>query len=202
MEAKILLSHGDGGILTQELISGIFLKYFGQQDPDKLLDAAIIPVDSGSLAFTTDSFVVSPFFFPGGDIGKLAVCGTVNDLAVSGAIPRYISVSFILEEGLEISRLERIAASIAETARLSGVKVVTGDTKVVERGSADGIYINTAGIGQLSGNIQLGHHRVRPGDAIIINGGIGEHGIAVLSGRPGIAFDTTVKSDCAPLNTL
>lgn len=199
---KILLAHGDGGLLSHELLKDLFLKHFSDQVRDGLYDAAVLPVSAGKMAFTTDSFVVNPIFFPGGDIGKLAVCGTVNDLAVSGATPQFLSASFILEEGLDINDLDRIVISMAETARLAGVEVITGDTKVVERGYADKIYINTAGIGLLPPGIQLGYEQVSPGDVLIINGNIGEHGIAVLSRRQGIAFDSSVVSDCAPLNHL
>lgn len=201
-EDKVLLAHGDGGALSHDLINELFLKHFHGQAQAGLCDAAVIPAAAGRMAFTTDSFVVNPIFFPGGDIGKLAVCGTVNDLAVSGAVPRYISASFILEEGLEMGVLERIAASMAEAAGAAGVKIVTGDTKVVERGSADKVYINTAGIGLLPGGVRLGYDRVAPGDVLVINGNIGEHGVAVLSGRPGIAFESAVESDCAALNHL
>jgi hydrogenase expression/formation protein HypE len=153
---------------------------------------------SPQLAFTTDSYVVKPYFFPGGDIGKLAVCGTVNDLAVQGARPLWLSVGLILEEGLPVSDLEKIVASIAAAARSVGVRVVTGDTKVVERGKCEGIYINTSGIGRVE-RPNLGAARVQAGDAVILSGGLGEHGVAVLSRREGIAFQTSVVSDCAPL---
>lgn len=199
---RILLAHGDGGLLTHRLVSGLFLKYFGMPSRDMFNDSAVIDVPAGRLAFTTDSFVVNPVFFPGGDIGKLAVCGTVNDLAVAGAEPRHLCASFILEEGLLMSRLERIVASMAETARTACVSVVAGDTKVVERGQADSVYINTSGIGLLPEGLRLGHERVTPGDVLIINGSIGDHGIAVLSRRPGVSFESPVKSDCAPLNHL
>lgn len=201
-EKKVLLAHGDGGALSHELINELFLKHFHGQAPGGIHDSAVIPAAAGRMAFTTDSFVVNPIFFPGGDIGKLAVCGTVNDLAVSGAVPRYLSASFILEEGLDLDDLERIAVSMAETAGAAGVKIVTGDTKVVERGSADKVYINTAGIGLLPEGVRLGYELVGPGDVLIINGGIGEHGVAILSRRPGIAFESTVESDCAALNHL
>lgn len=201
-EDKILLAHGDGGLLTHKLIKDLFLEHFHNQTPDGLYDAAVIPVPAGRIAFTTDSFVVNPVFFPGGDIGKLAVCGTVNDLAVSGATPQYLSASFILEEGLDADDLEKIVISMAETARAAGVKIITGDTKVVERGSADKIFINTTGVGLLPAGVRLGYEQVRPGDVLIINGNIGEHGIAVLSRRQGIAFDSLVESDCAALNHL
>lgn len=201
-ENKILLAHGDGGLLTHELIKNLILKHLPDQIPEQLNDAAIIPVPAGRIAFTTDSFVADPIFFPGGDLGKLAVCGTVNDLAVSGALPRYLSVSFILEEGLDITELEKLVVSIAESAKTAGVKVVTGDTKVVERGNADKIYINTTGIGFIPPGTQLGYEQVKPGDVLIINGNIGEHGIAVLSKRQELDFESPVESDCAALNHL
>jgi len=202
IEKKILLAHGDGGLLTHRLITDLFLKHFHNQTSDELSDAAVFSVPAGRIAFTTDSFVVNPIFFPGGDIGKLAVCGTVNDLAVSGATPQFLSASFILEEGLDINDLERIVISMAGTAYSAGIRVVTGDTKVVERGSADKIFINTTGIGLLPDGVRLGYEMVHPGDVVIINGNIGEHGIAVLSKRQGIAFESLVESDCAALNSL
>ncbi len=157
---------------------------------------------SGRLAFTTDSYTVNPIFFPGGDIGKLAVCGTVNDLAMSGARPLYLSLAFIIEEGLPVADLKKVLASIKAAADEAGVKIVTGDTKVVDRGSADKLFINTAGIGQVPEGIDISAANARPGDKIIINGNIGDHGIAVLSQREGLKFKLPVPSDCAPLNTL
>lgn len=202
LKDKILLAHGDGGVLSHELINQLFLKHFNGRAMDGMYDAALIPVQGGRIAFTTDSFVVKPIFFPGGDIGRLAVCGTVNDLAVSGSVPGFISVSFILEEGLDLGDLERVVISLAQAAGEAGVKIVTGDTKVVERGNADKIYINTAGIGVVPAEVALGYERVNPGDVLIINGNIGEHGIAVLSEREGLSFASPVKSDCAALNHL
>jgi len=162
-------------------------------------DSAVREFGGERLAFTTDSYVVQPYFFPGGDIGKLAVCGTVNDLAVQGAQPLWLSLGLILEEGLPLADLEKIIASIQKTAAEVGVTVVTGDTKVVERGKCDGIYINTAGIGRVVSRQPVGGAQLRPGDAVVLSGPIGEHGIAVLSRRAGIAFQTSVVSDCAPL---
>lgn len=198
---RILLAHGDGGVLTHNLIQGLFQKYFTAPELTTLADAALLP-GAGVLAMTTDSFVVNPLFFPGGDIGKLAIAGTVNDLAVSGTQAKYLSAGFILEEGLEIFVLERIVASMAATAKSAGVSIVTGDTKVVERGKGDGVYINTTGIGFMDRHADLGYSRIQPGDKIIINGGIAEHGIAVLSERAGLTFHQSIRSDCAPLNTL
>jgi hydrogenase expression/formation protein HypE len=166
----------------------------------ELEDSAVVEFTGQRLAFTTDSYVVKPYFFPGGDIGKLAVCGTVNDLAMQGAQPLYLSVGMILEEGLLFTDLEKIVASIKATAADVGVKIVTGDTKVVERGKCEGLYINTAGIGRVIADVSS--RRVRPGDAVIVNGTLGEHGVAVLSRREGIAFQTSVISDCAPLWSL
>lgn len=201
-DSRILLAHGDGGLLTHELISRLFNKHFDPEGQLPTSDAAIIPVQAGRLAFSTDTFVVTPVVFPGGDIGKLAVCGTINDLAVSGAVPQYLSAAFILEEGLDLGDLEQLVASMARSAREAGVRVVTGDTKVVEKGNADRLYINTTGIGYLPSGVQLGPELVRDGDVLILNGGIGEHGIAVLSCRPGLAFATSVTSDCAALHSV
>ena len=168
---------------------------------DKLDDAAVFDL-SGRLAFTTDSYTVNPIFFPGGDIGKLAICGTVNDLSMSGARPLYLSLAFIIEEGLPVADLKKVLASIKETADEAGVKIVTGDTKVVDRGSADKLFINTAGIGQIPEGVNISASNARSGDKIIINGNIGDHGIAVLSQREGLKFKLPVPSDCAPLNAL
>ena len=165
-------------------------------------DAAVLPVGGSRLAFTTDSFVVSPLFFPGGDIGKLAVCGTINDLAMAGAKPAYLSAGFILEEGLSFETLRRVVASMAETARAAGVRIVTGDTKVVDRGKADGIFINTAGIGWVRPGVEISPARVRPGDAILLSGDLGRHGMAIMSVREGLRFEGALESDCAPLTGL
>lgn len=210
MAERILLAHGDGGVLTHTLIQKLFHKYFTAPELAALSDAAILPLTelaSGApnprfLAMTTDSFVVNPLVFPGGDIGKLAVAGTVNDLAVSGAKPLYLSAGFILEEGLDLSLLEKIASSMADTARAANVQIITGDTKVVERGRCDGMYINTTGIGLVPPETQLGYDKIQPGDKIIINGGVGEHGVAVLAERAGLSFAAPLLSDCAPLNSL
>jgi hydrogenase expression/formation protein HypE len=167
-----------------------------------LHDAAVLPTAGPSLAFTTDSFVVHPLFFPGGDIGKLAVCGTVNDLAMAGAKPAYLSAGFILEEGLPMETLRRVVASMAEAARMAGVGIVTGDTKVVDRGKADGIFINTAGIGWVPPGVEISPARVKPGDAILLSGDLGRHGMAIMSVREGLQFEGALESDCAPLAGL
>jgi len=201
---KILLNHGSGGKLTHELIKEVFVRYFSNGSELPLTDSAIIDGDTQKLAFTTDSYVVDPIFFPGGDIGKLAVCGTVNDLAVCGAIPEYLSCGFIIEEGFEFEKLIKIVSSMARTADKAGVKIITGDTKVVDKGKCDKIFINTAGVGRISlknENIASGIN-VKPGDKIIINGGIAEHGMAILAEREGLKFDTGILSDCAPLNKM
>ncbi|MCF8297488.1 MAG: hydrogenase expression/formation protein HypE [Saprospiraceae bacterium] len=201
---KILLSHGSGGKLTHNLIKDIFLKYFNNDILGKQTDSALLNIDTKDLAFTTDSYVVDPIFFPGGDIGKLAVCGTVNDLAVSGAKPLYLSASFIIEEGFPIDDLETIVKSMAKEAKKAGVKIVTGDTKVVDKGKCDKIFINTTGIGSLSKDrleISSGS-QIEIGDKIIVNGNIGEHGMAVMSARNELNFEANVESDCASLNGL
>ncbi len=201
---KVLLGHGSGGKLSHDLISGLFVKYFANEYLDKQTDSAILELSDGHLSFTTDSFVVDPIFFPGGDIGKLAVCGTVNDLAVSGAMPLFLSAGFIIEEGFPINDLESIVRSMALEATKAGVSIVTGDTKVVNRGKCDKIFINTAGIGMIKKqNINIGEgNRVRPGDKIIINGSIGDHGMAVLTARQELNIQSDILSDCASLNGL
>lgn len=198
---RILLAHGDGGILTHKLIQTMFHKYFTAPELIQLTDAVLLPGAAG-LALTTDSFVVNPLFFPGGDIGKLAVTGTVNDLAVSGVRPKYLTAAFILEEGLELSILEKVVASMAATALAAGVTIVTGDTKVVERGRGDGIYINTTGLGIKDNSLELGYHQIQPGDKILINGNIGDHGATILAQRAQIVFNSELASDCMPLNGL
>lgn len=198
---RILLSHGSGGKLAHELVEKSFLQALSNPILAKLDDSAVFDFE-GRLAFTTDSYVVSPIFFPGGDIGKLAVCGTVNDLAMSGAKPLYLSLSFIIEEGLLQSELGRIVGSIQEAAEEAEVKIVTGDTKVVHRGSADRLFINTAGLGMIPEGVNISGSNAIPGDKVILSGPIGDHGIAVLSQREGLSFSTKLESDCAPLNTL
>lgn len=200
---KILLAHGGGGSLMRRLIDEIILSRFDNPTLDSLGDAAVLPAPGkGKIAFTTDSYVVQPMFFPGGDVGRLAVCGTVNDLAASGAKPFWLTLALIIEEGLPVADLERAMDSAADAAREADVQIVAGDTKVVERGAADGLYINTSGIGRLTLSRKLSADDIRPGDKIIISGTIGDHGIAVVSRRAGIQFETTVSSDAAPLNGL
>ena len=196
---RVLLAHGGGGRLTKELIAQVFLPCLGNPALDPLDDAALLDLEAGEWAFTTDSYVVSPLFFPGGDIGKLAVCGTVNDLAVKGARPLWMSLGLVLEEGLPLADLRRVAESIGSWAGSEGVAVVAGDTKVVERGRCDGLYVNTAGIGKVVTFLPLGPASIRPGDSVIVSGYLGDHGIAVLSKRSGISFSPEVSSDCAPL---
>lgn len=196
---RILLAHGGGGTLTRELIETVFSPAFDNPLLRPLDDSAVLTVDGQRLAFTTDSYVVQPCFFPGGDIGKLAVCGTVNDLAMQGAQPLWLSLGFILEEGLPIADLKRVVESISATAKEVGVEIVTGDTKVVERGRCDGLYVNTAGIGRVVTPRPPSGANAKPGDAVIVSGAIGEHGVAVLSRREGISFQTSVVSDCAAL---
>ncbi|ODA41791.1 hydrogenase expression/formation protein HypE [Desulfosporosinus sp. BG] len=197
---RIMMAHGSGGRLSHELIRTLFQKYLGNPYLDQMNDASILP-GREQIAVTTDSFVVSPLFFRGGNIGKLAVCGTINDLAVSGATPKFLTLALILEEGLPLADLERIIESVAETASEAGVSIVCGDTKVVERGSVDKIFINTTGIGYITNRL-VGPEQIRPGDEILITGTIGDHGIAILSEREGLEFQTPVVSDCAPLNGL
>jgi len=201
---KVLLGHGSGGILSHDLISDLFVKYFNNNYLDKQTDAAILELSGNQLSFTTDSFVVDPIFFPGGDIGKLAVCGTVNDLAVSGATPLYLSAGFIIEEGFSFEYLETIVRSMAAEAKKAGVVIVTGDTKVVNRGKCDKIFINTAGIGKIEKrHIHIGEgSQISPGDMIIINGSIGDHGMAVLAARKELNIQSDIRSDCASLNGL
>lgn len=200
-EGRITLSYGSGGRLTHQLIRDIFVRYLDNPFLSQLNDSAIVKLD-GRIAFTTDSYVVNPIFFPGGDIGRLAVNGTVNDLAMVGAEPLYISLGIIIEEGLLMDELERIVVSVRDAAEEAGVKVVTGDTKVVEKGKADKIFINTSGVGIIPEGIDIRGDRAKPGDLIIVSGTIGDHGIAILSERKGLNFSTNLKSDTAPLNRL
>jgi hydrogenase expression/formation protein HypE len=194
--ATVQLAHGGGGRLMRELIEREFLAAFGAADRH---DSAVVALAGGRLAFTTDGYVVHPRVFPGGDLGTLAVCGTVNDLAMAGARPAYLSAGFVLEEGLPLDELRQIVASMQAAARAAGVALVTGDTKVVDRGKADGLFVTTAGIGVVPPGIEVHPRRVRPGDAVLLSGDVGRHGVAVLSVREGLAFDTPVASDCAPL---
>jgi len=201
MEDKILLAHGSGGKLSHDLVKQNFLPLFDNALLNKLDDSAVFEL-KGRLAFTTDSYVVNPIFFPGGDIGKLAVCGTVNDLSMMGAVPKYLSIALIIEEGLLMSDLKRIMDSIKKAAQESGIKIVTGDTKVVNKGSADRLFINSTGVGVIPSGVDISGSNARVGDKIILSGSIGDHGIAVISQREGLQFSSSVKSDCAPLNKL
>jgi hydrogenase expression/formation protein HypE len=201
LEDKILLAHGSGGRLAHQLVAESFIKAFDNPLLAKLDDSAVFDL-RGKLAFTTDSYVISPIFFPGGDIGKLAVCGTVNDLATSGAKPLYLSLSFIIEEGLPQSDLNQVVTSIQKSAREAEVEIITGDTKVVNRGNADRLFINTAGIGIIPDGVDISGGNARPGDKVLLSGTIGDHGIAVLSQREGLSFTTRLESDCAPLANL
>ncbi|MEI7524348.1 MAG: hydrogenase expression/formation protein HypE [Mariniphaga sp.] len=201
---KVMLSHGSGGRMMHQLIEDLFITHFRNNILDEQTDAAILRIGSSEIAFTTDSFVIDPLFFPGGNIGKLAVCGTVNDLAVSGAEPLYLSVSFILEEGFPMQELETIVKSLAAEAKKAGVLIVTGDTKVVNKGKCDKVFINTAGVGSVKTADRqickgLG---IEPGDVIIINGTIGDHGMAVMNARESFNFKASVESDCACLNHM
>ncbi|MBP2635962.1 MAG: hypE [Firmicutes bacterium] len=198
----ILLGHGSGGRLSHELIKNIMVAAFSNPLLDELHDGARLSIGDTKLAFTTDSYVVKPRFFPGGDIGKLAVCGTVNDLAMCGAKPLYLSVGFILEEGLPLDELRQIVESMRLTALKAGVTIVTGDTKVVERGAVDGIYINTAGIGVMLPQANIAANRVKPGQVVIVSGDLGDHAIAVMSERHGLTLPAEIRSDCAPLHIL
>ncbi|KKM09571.1 hypothetical protein SY88_18465 [Clostridiales bacterium PH28_bin88] len=201
-EDLVLLAHGDGGLLTDRLVREVFLKHFNNPWLEEQGDAARLPASSGPLAITTDSFVVSPMFFPGGDIGKLAVCGTVNDLAASGARPLYLTAAFIIEEGLPVADLERVVRSMAETAAVLNLPVVAGDTKVVARGQADGLYINTTGVGVLEPGRRLEPASVVPGDRVLVTGSLGQHGAAILAARQELGLSNAPESDCAPLSPL
>ncbi len=199
---RILLAHGGGGQLTDDLIHDHILPSLKNDTLAKLGDSANLNLASGSLCFTTDSYVVKPLFFNGGDIGKLAVCGTVNDLAVAGSRPAALTLALIIEDGFELRLLDKILASIGETARRSDVNIVTGDTKTVEAGAADKIFINTAGVGERLSGVDLGFDKIAVGDKIIINGTIGDHGMTIISQREDIKFQSQLKSDCAPLAGL
>lgn len=201
-DERITAAYGAGGKATRTLVEAVFLDAFHNPLLEPLEDQAVFTVDSGRMAFTTDSFVVRPLFFPGGDIGELAVNGTVNDLAMSGARPRYLSAGFILEEGLATDDLVRIVASMARAARSAGVEIVTGDTKVVERGRADGCYINTAGVGVVEHSLTLGAAHARPGDAVLVSGPIGDHGMTVMLARGELDIEADLVSDTAPLADL
>jgi len=199
---RIMLAHGAGGKISHELLHELFLPFFDNDILRPLDDSAIISTGPSKLAFTTDSYVVKPLSFPGGDIGRLAICGTVNDLAMVGARPLGLSASFILEEGLAIEEIEKVLSSMREAARQATVRVVTGDTKVVEHGAAEGLYINTAGIGLIPQGVDVRGSKAMPGDLVIVNGPIGDHEIAVLVARGEFSLRGTIESDCAPLNGL
>jgi hydrogenase expression/formation protein HypE len=201
MDKTVLLAHGSGGKLAHELITGTILPSITNAFLQKMDDSAVFEI-AGRLAFTTDSFVVNPPFFPGGDIGKLSICGTINDLSMVGAKPLYLSLALIIEEGFSLPDLQKVMDSIRQVTQETGVKVVTGDTKVVNHGSADKIFINTAGIGIIPPGVNISGSNALPGDKIILSGSIGDHGIAVMAQRQGLRFKVPVKSDCAPLNSL
>lgn len=198
----IVMGHGGGGKLGNELVEHLFLPAFRNPALENLGDGAVLDLSAGKIAMSTDSFVVQPLFFPGGNIGALAVNGTVNDLSVSGAIPRYLSASFILEEGFPLGQLAAIVNAMAEAARTAGVQIVTGDTKVVERGHGDGVYINTTGVGQLREGICVNPRNAKAGDAILVSGTIGDHGMAIMSVREGLEFESQIVSDCAALSGM
>jgi hydrogenase expression/formation protein HypE len=210
-DTHITLAHGSGGRAMHELIEGLFLEYLRNPLLEKLEDQAVLtpesfstgaPAEMKRLAFTTDSYVVSPIFFPGGDIGKLAINGTVNDLAMSGARPVHLSAGFILEEGLPVEDLKRILASLRDAAAEANVAIVTGDTKVVQKGGADKIFINTAGIGVIDSDVELGAIRAQPGDKVILSGSLGDHGTTIMIARGELELETEIESDCAPLHSL
>ncbi|MBC8345878.1 MAG: hydrogenase expression/formation protein HypE [Candidatus Marinimicrobia bacterium] len=198
----ITMAHGGGGKIMNQLIQNLFQSNFSNDVMDQLHDGAILDFSGSKLAFSTDSFVIDPLFFPGGDIGSLAVHGTVNDVAMCGAIPKYLSLSLILEEGFPVKDLERIIHSIKSASEKSGIDIVTGDTKVVDKGKGDGIYINTAGIGEVMPGVEISPLNVSPGDAIVISGDIGRHSIAIMAVREGLTFETTVESDSMAVNHL
>jgi len=198
----IILGHGGGGKLSSELIEHIFLPAFENKHLAGLGDSTVFDVEGGRMAFSTDSYVVQPLFFPGGSIADLAVNGTVNDLSMSGANPLYLSAGFILEEGFPVAKLKRIADDMGDAARKAGVAIITGDTKVVERGHGDGCYINTAGIGVVPHGVDINPAMARPGDAVLVSGSLGDHGMAVMSVREGLEFEAQIKSDSAPLNEM
>ena len=207
MSQRITLAHGSGGAAMQQLIRDLFVEHFASDELAKQEDQARLPMgkliaNGDQLAFSTDSYVVDPIFFPGGDIGKLAVCGTANDVAMCGAKPEYLSCSFILEEGLELEVLENVVRSMAATARQAGVSIVTGDTKVVAKGAADKIFINTSGLGVIPPHINWGAEMIQPGDKIIVSGTIGDHGATILNLRESLGLDGEIESDCQPLYPL
>ncbi len=204
MDETVLLGHGSGGTMMKRIIEEVFYEAYGGSELLEGNDAARLegPPEGHKIAYSTDSFVVTPHFFPGGDIGRLAVCGTVNDIATSGAVPRYLSCGFILEEGFSVADLKRICSSMAQAAQEAGVRLVTGDTKVVNRGHGDGVYINTSGIGFIPQGINLSGAFCRPGDKILVSGTLGDHGITVMACREELSFNADIQSDAAPLNHL
>ena len=201
-DGTVMMAHGSGGTMMRDIIEELFFDAYGGDVLRRADDAASLDVPADRIAFSTDTFVVTPHFFPGGDIGHLAVCGTVNDVATSGAVPKYLSAAFVLEEGYPLADLRRICASMAATAREAGVEIVTGDTKVVNKGHGDGVYINTAGVGILPDGVDLSASKVRSGDKILVSGTIGDHGIAIVSTRGELSFSADIESDAAPLNHL
>jgi hydrogenase expression/formation protein HypE len=198
----VVMGHGGGGAMSAELVESLFIPAYGGAADAELADAAVLPPVAGRLAFSTDSYVVKPMFFPGGSIGDLAVNGTVNDLAMVGARPLYLSTAFVVAEGTAMEDLGRVATAVGKAAERAGVRLVTGDTKVVDHDSGDGVYVNTAGIGVVPDGVDIGPRRARPGDAVLVSGDIGLHGVAVMSCREGLEFGTTVESDSAPLHGL
>lgn len=198
----VLLGHGSGGKLSADLVRDVFLPAFGNPELARLNDQAVVRVGDSRIAITTDSFVIKPLFFPGGDIGSLAVHGTVNDLAVGGAQPLFLTAAFIIEEGFAMDELRRVVQSMQRAAKTAGVQIVTGDTKVVEKGKGDGLFINTAGMGLVPAGVDLSADRAMPGDRVLLSGSIGEHGMAILAQREGLEFESTIESDSAPLHTL
>ena len=201
-DTEVRLGHGSGGAMMKRLIDDLFMQEFADEAALPGDDSAAVPLGDARVALSTDSFVVTPQFFPGGDIGRVAVCGTVNDVATSGARVAYLTCGFILEEGYPLDKLRAICASMQAAAREAGVKIVTGDTKVVERGHGDGVFINTSGVGLLPAGLDLSCRHIRPGDRVLLSGSLGDHGIAIISQREGLQFSTTIESDCAPLNHL
>lgn len=198
----VILGHGSGGTLSRDLLNRLFLPELGKAAPRALDDSAVVTIDGQRYALTTDSHVVSPLFFPGGDIGRLAICGTVNDLAMIGATPIALTCGFMIEEGLSFELLQRVVASMKEAAQEAGVYIAAGDTKVVQKGGVDQIFINTSGMGKIPDGVNISGANAKEGDVVIVSGTIGDHGIAVLSAREGLGFETTLESDVAPLNHL
>ncbi len=199
---NVVMGHGGGGKLSAELVEHLFVPVFQNDALAQLSDSAVVSIAGGRIALSTDSYVVRPLFFPGGNIGELAINGTVNDLAMSGAKPLYLTAGFIIEEGLAMDRLGAIVNSMAAAAKRAGVQVVTGDTKVVDKGHGDQLFVNTAGVGVIADGVQIGPARARPGDVVLVSGTLGDHGMAIMSVREGLEFETVIRSDSAPLNGL